>query len=192
MGGDACHVIPKGEKCYATFSGDIAPALIALNAKVKLTSCSGERVTPVEDLYSGNGKEPLSLKTDEVLTEIIVPTLIGKQSSTYLKYRLRKAICFPLVGAGVSVHSGPNGMGIDCKTVLTGVAPKPVIVPTEPHLEGKALTQELIDQIAEKATHAGNPVANAPGSTPAYRRRMAGILTRRALLAIAKDLGMIQ
>ncbi len=193
MGGDLCHVVPKGKKCYATFSGDIAPVLIALNAKVKLISCSGERVIPVKDLYSGNGKDPLSFRADEVLTEIIVPTPMEKQSSVYLKYRLRKAICFPLVGVGASVCSGSKGIGLDCRVVLTGVAPQPIIVAnTEPLFEGKTLTQELVDQIAEKATHAGNPVANTSGSTPSYRRRMAGILTRRALLAVKKHLGIIQ
>lgn len=192
MRGDLCHVVPKGKKCYATFSGDIAPVLIALNAQVKLISRSGERGIPVKDLYSGNGVDPLSLRTDEVLTEIIVPTPMEKQSSVYLKYRLRKAICFPLVGIGAIVRSGSKGVGLDCRVVLTGVAPQPIIVPdTELLFEGKTLTQELVDQIAEKATHAGNPVANTPGSTPSYRRRMAGILTRRALLAIAKNLGMI-
>ncbi len=193
MGGDLCHVVPKGKKCYATFSGDIAPALIALDAKVRLISCSGERVIPVEDLYSGNGAEPLSLRTDEVLTEIVLPAPMEKQGSAYLKYRLRKAICFPLAGVGVSLRSGSKGTGLDCKVVLTGVAPQPIIVPdTEPHSEGKTLAQEFVDQVAEKATHAGNPVANTPGSTPSYRRRMAGILTRRALLAVGKNLGMIR
>jgi 4-hydroxybenzoyl-CoA reductase subunit beta len=193
MGGDVCHVVPKGKKCYATFSGDIAPVLIALNAKVKLNSCSGERGIPVEDLYSGNGLDPLSLRTDEVLTEIIVPTPMEKQSSVYLKYRLRKAICFPLVGVGASVCSRSKGVGLDCRVVLTGVAPQPIIVPdAEPLFEGKTLPQELVDQIAEKASRAGNPVANTSGSTPSYRRRMAGILTRRALLAVKKDLGIVQ
>jgi 4-hydroxybenzoyl-CoA reductase subunit beta len=193
MGGDICHVVPKGKKCYATFSGDIAPALIVLNAEIKLISCSGERVIPLKNLYSGNGKEPSSMKTDEVLTEVIVPASMEKQNSAYLKYRLRKAICFPLVGVGVSVHLDSEGICKDCKVVLTGVGSQPIIVPkTEPLFDGKTFTQELIDQIAEKATHSGNPVANTSGSTPAYRRRMAGILTRRALLAVKKDLGIIQ
>lgn len=193
MGGDLCHVVPKGKKCYATFSGDMAPALIALNAEIKLISRSGERDIPVQDLYSGNGVDPLSLRTDEVLTEIIVPAPLEKQSSVYLKYRLRKAICFPLVGIGAIFRSGSKGIGLDCRVVLTGVAPQPIIVPDiVPLFEGKTLTQELVDQIAEKATHTGNPVANTPGSTPSYRRRMAGILTRRALLAISKDLDMVQ
>ena len=93
----------------------------------------------------------------------------------------------------MSLRLGSKGIGLDCKVVLTGVAPQPIIVPdTKPLLEGMTLAQELLDQVAEKATHAGNPVANVSGSTPAYRRRMAGILTRRALLTIVKNLGMIQ
>jgi 4-hydroxybenzoyl-CoA reductase subunit beta len=193
MGGDLCHVVPKGKKCYATFSGDMAPALIALHAKAKLMSCSGERVIPVEDLYSGKGKDPFSLKVDEVLAEIIVPIPRGRQSSGYLKCRMRKAICFPLVGVGVSARSEADGICADCRVVLTGVGQQPIIVPIpQALLEGKSLTQELVDQLGEKATHSGNPVTNTSGSTPAYRRRMAGILTRRALLAIAKELGMIQ
>jgi 4-hydroxybenzoyl-CoA reductase subunit beta len=193
MGGDQCHVVPKGKKCYATFSGDIAPVLIALNAKVKLTSCSGEREIPLENLYSGEAKDPLSLRTDEILTELIVPTPMGKQSSAYLKYRLRKAICFPLVGVGVGIRLEAEGICADCRVVLTGMGSRPIIVPhAESLLKGNIFTEELIDQIAEKATHAGNPVANTSGSTPAYRRRMAGVLTRRALLAVRKDLGIIQ
>ena len=100
MGGDICHVVPKGKKCYATFSGDIAPALIALDAKVKLISCSGERVIPVEDLYSGNGVEPLSLRTDEVLTEIVVPTPMEKQGSALLKVPPKEGYLFSLGGGG--------------------------------------------------------------------------------------------
>lgn len=185
MGGEICHVIPKGKKCYATFSGDLAPVLIALHAKVRLTSCSGERVIPVEDLYSGNGKDPLSLKADEVLTEITVPSPKHGQRSAYLKYRLRRAICFPLVGVGVSVHLGSDSICTDCRVVLTGVGPQPIIVPqVETLSKGEPLTSERIDQIAEKAAHAGNPVANTSVSTPAYRRKMAGILTRRGLLDI--------
>ena len=103
---------------------------------------------------------------------------------------MRKAICFPLVGVGVSVRLEPDGSFADCRVVLTGVGPQPVVVPIpQALLEGKTLTQELVDHLAEKATNSGNPVANTSGSTPAYRRRMAGMLTRRAVLAIAKDLG---
>jgi len=192
MGGDLCHVIPKGRKCFANFSGDMAPALISLNAEIKLLSRSGQRVIPLEDLYSGNGKDPLTLKPDEVLTEIILPPPMNRQSSAYLKYRMRGAICFPLVGVAVSLHMETDGRCKDCRVVLTALGPKPIVVPQiNIFLNGKTLTTELIEESGEKVTHSGNPIPNTSGSTPAYRRRMAGILTRRALLSVYKNLGLI-
>ncbi|MCP4625289.1 MAG: xanthine dehydrogenase family protein subunit M, partial [bacterium] len=53
-------------------------------------------------------------------------------------------------------------------------------------LKGKVPTDERINELAEKAVENAHPVANAAGATPAYRRKMAGILTRRALRGLIK------
>jgi len=58
-------------------------------------------------------------------------------------------------------------------------------------LKEKAPTSKLIDQAAEMATKAVYPVANALGASPSYRRRMIGLLTRRALVAVSNTLGII-
>jgi 4-hydroxybenzoyl-CoA reductase subunit beta len=50
-GGDTCHVAPQGKRCHAAFSGDLAPALLALRAEVELLSCRGERRLPLAELY---------------------------------------------------------------------------------------------------------------------------------------------
>jgi CO/xanthine dehydrogenase FAD-binding subunit len=50
---------------------------------------------------------------------------------------------------------------------------------------------ELITQAAEKAMKGAHPVANTAGSTPAYRRKMARILTHRALLSVAHELDLL-
>ena len=57
MGGHVCHVVPKGKKCYAVFSGDTVPALIALDAEVKLVNNTEERIVSVSKLYTGDGKD---------------------------------------------------------------------------------------------------------------------------------------
>jgi 4-hydroxybenzoyl-CoA reductase subunit beta len=192
MGGKVCHVIPKGKKCCAVFSGDMAPSLLALGAKVKLVRGLGERLIPVENLYSGDSKEPISLKVGEFLSEIILPPPVEKQSSIYLKYRLRGGIDFPLAGVAVRVDSNEKGNCTDCKVVLTGVGSLPVVVPgVGESLEGKSLNEEMISQTSQMAVESAHPVPNASGSTPTYRRRMVGILTKRALFCLAKDLGMI-
>jgi CO/xanthine dehydrogenase FAD-binding subunit len=52
-------------------------------------------------------------------------------------------------------------------------------------LKGKGFKEDLIDQAAEQAAKAAHPVANTVGASPSYRRKMIGILTRRALMAFA-------
>ncbi len=191
MGGDVCHVVSKGKTCYAVFSGDTAPALIALGGQVKLISSSGERVMAAKDLYSDEGKAPITLQPGEVLAEIQVPPPRGKQKSIYLKYRIRGAIDFPLIGVAARMDSNGEGTCTECKVVLTAVGSGPSEVPEAGELlKGRVPTDELIGQAAEKAVKKAHPVANTSGSTPTYRRKMAGILTRRALSALANELSL--
>lgn len=193
MGGDVCHVVPKGRKCFAVFSGDMAPILIALRAKIKLVSTSGERLVPVENLYSGDGKEPIALKSGELLSEIILPRLVERQRSIYLKYKVRGAIDFPLAGVAVRMDSNGTGICMDCRVVLNAVGSSPAGVPeAEELMRGKVPNAELIDQISQKAMERSHPVANTSGSNPTYRRKMVGFLTKRALLAVANNLSMIR
>jgi 4-hydroxybenzoyl-CoA reductase subunit beta len=193
MGGELCHVVAKGKKCYAVFSADTVPALIALGARVKLISSSGERVISAKQLYTGDGKEPIAVKSDELLTEIRIPQPVGRQESTYFKYRLRGSIDFPLVGVAARMDANGDGTCTDCSVVLNAVGSAPVEVPgVGGLLKGKALTTDLVDQVAEKAIKSAHPVANTAGSTPAYRRKMAGTLTRRALVSVAHRLGLMK
>jgi 4-hydroxybenzoyl-CoA reductase subunit beta len=188
MGGDVCHVVSKGKKCYAVFSADTSPALIALDAKVRLVSRKGTRFIPVSELYTGDGKKPTALRPSEILTEIQLPP-ITEQISIYLKYRIRKAIDFPLVGVAAKI--GVNGRGDTCdqvKIILNAVGPGPVeVFEAETFLNNGLLSQEVIKKAAEMATHVAHPVANT-ASTPTYRREMAGILTQKALGELAKEM----
>lgn len=191
-GGDVCHVVPKGKRCYAVFSGDTAPSLIALNAQVKLINGTGERIVPVSKLYTGDGKEPLAINAGEVLSEIRLPPPAGRQSSIYLKYRLRGAIDFPLAGIAVRMDSKEEGICTDCKIVINAVGSAPMEVSEAGDLlKGRKPTVDLIRQATEKTVREAHPVANLSGSTPTYRRKMVGILTPRALLETANDLGFM-
>ena len=186
MGGEVCHVVTKVKKCYAVFSGDLAPALMALNAQIRLTNGAGERTLSLSDLYSGDGKDPLNIKPGEILQEIIIPAPAPGQGSTYLKYRVRGSIDFPLVGVAVRLTTTEAGICNDCSIVINAVASAPLSVPEAADLlKGQALTEDLIDQAAQKAASAAHPVLNVIGATPAYRKKMAGILTRRALTTLS-------
>ena len=187
MGGDICHVVIKGKKCHAVFSADTPPALIALGAKVKLVSRKGVRSIAVKDLYTGDGKEPIALNPGEILTEIQLPP-ITEQASIYLKYRIRRAIDFPLVGVAAKIAL--NGKGDACdraKIILNAVGPAPIeVVEAETFLKNALLSQEAIRKTVEMAVHAAHPVANID-STPAYRREMVGILAQKALNALIQQ-----
>ena len=186
MGGEVCHVVTKGKKCYAVFSGDLAPALMALNAQIRLTNGAGERTLSLSDLYSGDGKDPLNIKPGEILQEIMIPAPAPGQGSTYLKYRVRGSIDFPLVGVAVRLATTEAGICNDCAIVINTVSSAPLSVPEAADLlKGQALTEDLIDQAAKKAASAAHPVLNVIGATPAYRKKMAGILTRKALMALS-------
>jgi 4-hydroxybenzoyl-CoA reductase subunit beta len=192
MGGHVCHVVPKGKKCYAVFSGDTVPALIALDAEVKVVSNTEERLIPVSKLYTGDGKEPLTLKPGELLSEIRLPLPTKSQSSTYLKYREREAIDFPMVGVAVRMETDDDKICSGCRVVLNAVDSGPTEVrEARELLEGKAPTSDLIQEVAVKAEKSAHPVANTPGATPAYRRKLAGILTHRALHQVVHSLDMI-
>src|SRR4029453_6825726 len=55
--GDICHVAPKSHGvCFATFSGDLAPALLTLGAEVELMGPAGRRTLPLNDLYIGHAR----------------------------------------------------------------------------------------------------------------------------------------
>ena len=186
MGGHVCHVVPKGKKCYAVFSGDMVPALIALDAEVKLVNNAGERLVSVSKLYTGDGKDPIALKSDDLVSEIRLPLPTKNPNSAYLKYRLRDAIDFPMVGVAVRMDTSDDGICTGCRVVLNAVDCGPTEVrESRELLEGKAPTSDRIQEVALEAEKRAHPVANTPGSTPDYRRQLAGILTHRALHQVA-------
>jgi len=193
MGGNVCHVVPGGKKCYAVFTGDMAPVLMVLNAKVKVVCKAGERWGTVGDLYSGEGKEPLALHSSELVSEIFFPLATGNQSSVYLKYRVRDAIDFPQAGVAVWMQSKDSGLCTGCKVALTAVDSAPAEIPEAGEwLSGKILDVHLVSQVAKKTMERAHPVANTLGSTPAYRRKMVEILTKRALFAVANQLALMK
>lgn len=71
--GDVCWVAPRGTRCVAVSSTDIAPVAIALEAEITLASIRATRVVPAADLYRNDGIEHLSRAPDEILTRIVVP-----------------------------------------------------------------------------------------------------------------------
>lgn len=180
-GGDTCHVVKGGNRCFATYQADIAPALIALQADVKIARKGGERTIPLTELYTGKGRRPLALEADEVLLEVRVPRTLAEWSGDYQKLRYREALDFPLVGVAIALSTDHAQICRKANLVLTAVGTGPIVVEEgRKLLEGQKMTGGLVDQVADAAFEAAHPVDNI-GSTPSYRRKMVRVLTKRAI-----------
>jgi len=178
-GGEMCHVVRKPKECHSTYCGDMAPALIALGARVKLVSPDGERALDLKRLYTQNGKRPLSLKKGEILREVFVPSPRGK--TLYLKWRFRDSLEFPLVSLALHVEKNGKGRVERAKVIFSGVGSGPMETPgAEMRLKDASLDDQMIGKVSSQAVKEISPMQTSIAS-PAYKRRMAEILLRQGL-----------
>jgi len=180
-GGDVCRLAPGGDRCWAVSSTDLAPVAHMLGASVRLVSARGERTLPIAELYTmDDGIEYLQTRRDEVLTALVLPPADGLRA-TYVKFRRRGAIDFPLVGVAAAVHTDADGICTEARLVLGAVATAPLPVPQAAEvLVGVPLTEGAITAAAETAMSATKPM-DALDLPLAYRRRMVMIHVARAL-----------
>jgi 4-hydroxybenzoyl-CoA reductase subunit beta len=182
MGGETCNAIGGGRKCFAVFSGDLAPVLITLDARIRLVSAREERTIPLSELYTGNGANPCAIKPEEILVSVEAPAVAAGAFATYSKFAVRKAIDFPLAGvATLLTLEGKEKLCRAAKVVIGAVGPRPDEVKAIGQLlEGKKLSLQLIEEASSLAFKAAKPVTNR-GSSPAYRKLMIKVLVRKAL-----------
>jgi 4-hydroxybenzoyl-CoA reductase subunit beta len=182
-GGDLCHVVPKGKKCFAVYQGDLAPVLIALGSTAILFRDGKQMEAPVKDLFTGEGKSPFRKKEQLLLARLHIPFMGRGGSAAYRKYRLRNGMDFPIAGVAIMVNR-KAGRIEDLNICLTGVSSSPVVVSNLSELaKGKSLTAELTALIADAACKAGRPVSNLE-STPSRRKSMVRLMTEEALEVI--------
>jgi 4-hydroxybenzoyl-CoA reductase subunit beta len=190
--GDICHVAPKSRGvCFATFSGDLPPALLTLNAEVDLAGPAGKRTISLENLYigyarqdrpitetEGDGKIYLSLRPGEFVTVVRARNTPGLRSA-YDKIRIRRSIEYPVTGVAVALRREGDLLA-DLRVAFTGTNPRPVLLKGTAELCGgpldarvfKGLDALVRDQIMSMKT------TFTPGH---YRRRVAGVLAQRLL-----------
>ncbi len=157
--GDICWVATASKRCVAVSSTDTAPALIALNARVKLAGPSGEREIPVEALYNNDGIDYLSRKPDEVLTEIKIPQSGFK--STYWKLRRRGAFDFPILGVAVALRFSSGNVIEEARVALGAAASRPFLVEkASEFLKGKKLSDEVIAEASTLIANRAKPLDN--------------------------------
>lgn len=173
------HAIFGNEKAAFVSASSLAPALIALGAKVKLVSANGNREVPVEKFFvtpTSDGVREIALLPNEILTEIIVPG--GQTRNATYEVRQKHALDWPLTAAAVALTM--KGSTVSSARIVMGhVAPIPwVATGAQQALAGKTITEEVAEQAAQAAVAGATPLRDN-----AYKVQLAKVAVKRALLA---------
>ena len=169
IGGNLCHGDP---------AGDPAPVLIALDAKLKLKSLSGERIITMEE-FSKDLLE-VDLKPDEMLIEIQVPAKRPHTGIAQEKLMVMQGDA-GIVGAAVSITLKlEDGICEDTRVVLSNAASVPLRVrEAEKRLIGKVISSHLLAEVGEVASAEADPPSDLHASAE-YRREMVKVFVKRA------------
>ncbi len=179
--GTQCHVIPQAEVCYATYHGDVAPVLMALDASGRFVSSEGERTLKLHEFFGGEGRVKHCKKPGEILAEVIIPSGAESLRSGYSKLRLRDAFDFPAMGVGAALQL-ENGVVKTLRISLTAILQHPYRCDkfTEP-LIGGPLDAKAIRDLSEALKEDARPVKSMSTPPPDYRKKMVAVYTRRLL-----------
>src|SRR5438552_6039188 len=146
-------VLGTSDQCIATYPGDFAQALIALDATVEITSKSGTRSMPFAQLHKTPGRSP-QIETSLVPGELISAFVIEGRwpRSVYLKTRDRQSYEFAFASAAIALDVQDGGMVRDARIALGGVATAPWRVrEAEALLKGQKYDDALAQHVAEAA-----------------------------------------
>ena len=176
------HAIFGGGPSYIVHPSDTAPALVALDAELRLVGPGGERRVPASEFFTLPRTAPARenvLGDDEVLASVTVPAPRPSARSAYRKVMDREAWTHAVVSAAI-VLDLDQGVCRDARIVLGGVAPVPWRVPeAEKALAGQRITPELAARAGEIAIAGARPL-----SKNAYKVPMVRALVERTLLEV--------
>jgi xanthine dehydrogenase YagS FAD-binding subunit len=160
--------------CMAVNPSDTAPALVALNAKIK----TNKGLIEAEKFWDMNVPASTMLGPDEIVTEIQIPTPAAGVKSAFIKFAIRKSIDFPIVNCAVMIGGG------DARICLNAVYNKPYrAVAAEESIKGKPVNESNADAAGAAA------VATATELKADDKRKwkvpIAKAMVKRAILACA-------
>ena len=190
--GTVCHVAPKSRGvCFATFAGDLAPALLSLGAEVDIAGPAGKRTIPLNKLYIGFARQDVPVTRDPRRRQIFPVAAAGRNRHC----GARKKHAWPALGLRQDPHpqidrisgrrrcSGVQREGdtlADLRVAFTGTNPRPVLLEGTAELCGGPLDERVFKGLDALVRDQIMPMKTTftPGH---YRRRVAGVLARRLL-----------
>ena len=160
--------------CVAVNSSDMAPALIALDAKIETT----KRAIEAERFFTVEGDKTTVLDDDEIVMEIEVPSPSSGTKSKFTKFALRKSIDFPIVNCAAAIES-EEGVVKAARICLNGVYNQPYrVTKAETYIRGKSIDDATAEGAANAAITGTCPLINNR-----YKIQIAKTLVKRVILA---------
>ncbi|HSF31998.1 MAG TPA: FAD binding domain-containing protein [Candidatus Tectomicrobia bacterium] len=179
------HALFGGGPCYAVHPSDLAPALLTLDAQVRLQGPAGIRMLPLAEFFSlpkEDRRHETEIGRDELLLSVLLPPLPTDTQTVYLKAMDRKVWAFALVAVAAALRLDGQRVA-DARLVLGGVAPIPWRASAAEH---ELLGAELSATLVARAAEAALAEAAALGHN-AYKVPLAKALIRRALTTLTRD-----
>ena len=167
-----------GNICNGAPSADSAPALLALDARLRIEGPLGSRVTALRDFYRGPGR--VDLKRDEILTAILLaPDDYRGMGGCYIKFAGRAAMDIAILGCAAVCRL--NGNVVEDFRLALGVAgPTPLRCPrTEALVRGSVFSESLLAAMAETAVSEAGPRSSWRASKE-FRLHLVAELSKRA------------
>jgi len=182
MGENRYHAILGGGPSFIVHPSDFAPALVALDAKARISGPSGDRTIPLEQFFvlpAVNVQRENILRPNEILTEILIPLPAPGTRSTYWKQMERDTWDFALVSVAAAIRQR-DGKVEQARIVMGGVAPIPWRSrEAEAALIGRPLDATTAAQAGDKAMEPAQPLRDN-----AYKVALSRAVIRGALLRL--------
>ncbi len=171
IGGNVAGAVP---------CADLPPILIPMGAQITLWSVSqGERTTPLRAFLKGPRQADMT--AEELVTSIFIPLPGPMSGACFERFTLREGNALAVASAGCNLTLKSDGTVERICVALGAVGPIPIVVTEiESLLVGKKLNETVLEQAGDAASRAAMPISDIRGSI-AYRRKLAGILTQRAI-----------
>lgn len=180
-------ILGWSDKCVATYPGDMANALLALDAVVRIKGGDGrERTMPLAEFHRLPGDTPqqdTNLQHGELIVAIELPESNFAKNSYYLKVRDRASYAFALVAVAAAVELDGSNIK-QARVVLGSVAHKPWrSQEAEAALSGKPASAESFQRAADAAVAGAKPLAHNAYKVELAKRAIVRALMRASKLA---------
>jgi len=183
--GGICHVIKSSEdKCHAINNSDTPVALMALGAILTIQKSGQQRELPITEFFNDDGIDFMQLSPDELVTHVTIPPCNDR--SVFIKHAARRGIDFS-IGSIAARCDGEDEQTDHVELILGSLSTAPIrLLEAAEIIRHAGLTDTAIEQAAETVRGDLGVVTNLY-SRAVYKKQIARVLVKRALVAVRKQ-----